>query len=297
MTHPNSDPNRLREPRHEPRRFVLPDNATMTHGEYLGHLYGKLIMDHIGKGGIPSPHRWTQVMNNPDIKRVLDWVAYYAPNIIPEPAPDAATLGIVVDCWRNTELEQAHMSPDNDLTNVVMAKLNIATTRAIRPFVTPTAVDWPGIRRVLLDSDRGLPDGRTVGQLTGPDWMSVAADIGEQITHWERVEAVVGSDATGSMLAVYGSSGFSRHWWGTSWWPELANTVFDHVRASAPQQLGNPTPEQSAELRRMLIDEPERLPDDILKALIYQPDGKGLSYTDPELPEPIVANPDELNLR
>jgi hypothetical protein len=77
-----------------------------------------------------------------------------ASRVLPDLVPDAVALGIAAWCWRNdTEVESWHLP-----TDVLMAKVNIAVTKAVRPHVDPVeGVDWEGIERALTDSRRVRP--------------------------------------------------------------------------------------------------------------------------------------------
>ena len=90
--------------------------------------------------------------------------------ILPDLVPGAVALGIAAWCWRNdTEVENWHLP-----TDVLMAKVNIAVTKAVRPHIDPVeGVDWAGAEAALTDSRWSLPDGRVILTLFGEGWPEV----------------------------------------------------------------------------------------------------------------------------
>jgi hypothetical protein len=91
--------------------------------------------------------------------KALKAVMYLANGVVPDPVPMAAAIGITLDCWRNTELETAHTG-SKTLSDMVMAKLNIATTRAVRAYITTG--------RHRLERRRGSPSRCRATNLAGP---------------------------------------------------------------------------------------------------------------------------------
>ncbi|UQX88256.1 hypothetical protein M6D93_18505 [Jatrophihabitans telluris] len=226
---------------------------------------------------------------------VVQRVAHDAPGVMPDPVLMAATHGIVLHCWRNTALEDVHAG-GQIISQVAMAKLNIVTTKAVRPYLTTKGVDWNGVCAVLLDPERsiGRDDGASVGELLGEDWPLVQNSVASSLADWQHIERVAGPEATLRLLSVAGSSAFTERWWGTGWWPRFADQVYDHVRHAFPDSLP-PAPDSDTdgiyrlELQQLLRDEPETLPDDALEALLYPPDQQGLAHAElPEIPVQVM---------
>jgi hypothetical protein len=263
----------------DPTRFTLSDHRYMTDGDFLRGLYVQIIPREIAAWlDITQREARQRIDDDSDAQLAIRSALYHAPDVLPDPVPMAAAMGITLCCWRNTEIENLHVAR-KQLTDVVMAKLNIATTRSIRRYVTTSGIDWESVAGLLLDPERLGANGTSVGDLIGSEWSRLAASIDQELTHWQHVQSVVGPRATVRLLSVMGSSDYTKRWWGNSWWPTFSSQVFEHVEDSFPQLLPEPEHEfSSIDLRSDVVHQPDELSDDVLAALIDPPDGKGLRH-------------------
>ncbi len=211
---------------------------------------------------------------------------YLAPDVVPDPVPVAAAIGITLDCWRHTEIEDLHAG-STTLTDVVMAKLSIITTRTVRAHITSQGIDWDAVAGVLLDPERRLYDGRAVLHLIGePNWPKVRASIQAKLDRWTHVEQLAGPEATLRLVSVMGSTDYTARWWGNGWWPELSGQVLSHVEYRFPRLL-DPEPDDPMPFGypSEVASHPEYLTDAFLNAQIDPPDNDGLRYADlPDIP-------------
>lgn len=229
----------------------------------------------VASDGKLSQEDITSALADPAVVKQLKWLAFFAP--FANPDHSLAPVGIALACWRHTALEDAYAGSAM-LSDAVMAKLTIATTRSLQPLIAVDGIDWLKIRALLTDPTRALPDGRTVGELVGKHWPAVLASISEEVDRWVAIEQQVGPHVTMVTAAATGSSDYTRRWWGTPWWPAFAAAVYDHVVTGYPESLHHPTSAQAAAQRQLLIENPAALPDTVLATLIDPPDGAGLRY-------------------
>lgn len=81
------------------------------------------------------------------------------PLVIPTAVPSAAALGIAEWCWRReSDVENWH----HKVGDLIMARANIAATRAVQPHVHLEGVDWPAVRLALTMPNRRLADDRAL---------------------------------------------------------------------------------------------------------------------------------------
>lgn len=157
------------------------------------------------------------------------------------------------------------------LTDVVMAKLNITMARAVRPHVTLDGIDWHGVQAALTNPGRRLADGRPLTELFGAGWAPTLTSLAGPLGRWRHMEEVVGPHAMLRLLTVAGSTGHTRQWWGTGWWPTLCQTAIDEIVA-AGLTLPAPYDQQGPQaLVAALIDAPDALEDAVLKFCIDPP--------------------------
>lgn len=216
---------------------------------------------------------------------------FLAPQVLPDPVPMAAALGITVTCWRNTELENIHVN--QQISDVVMAKLNIATTRAVAQYVTKDGIDWNGVAGVLLDPERRIApqstsDRGTVGAIVGQhSWAALFADIEKRLEDWRHLDDFAGPDATLILASLAGSTSYTARWWGNSWWPRYARDTTIAVARNNPALFDLPTDTDPATIENdehvrnvasQLANQPDLVPDELLAELIDQPDGQGLRH-------------------
>ncbi|MFJ2743434.1 hypothetical protein ACIO3O_27715 [Streptomyces sp. NPDC087440] len=153
-------------------------------------------------------------------------------HVEPDVVPSAVALGIALTCWRNeTAVEDHHLA-----TDVLMARVNIAVTRAVEPFVCPfEGVDWDGVESALTDEAWALPNGRTVSGLFGAGWSEVTRTVRCQIDYWRRIDTeLLGPEAVLRLLTVSGSTSYTSSWWGQGRWRAICTAVVrDAVAAVA----------------------------------------------------------------
>jgi hypothetical protein len=260
-------------------RFTLSDHTQMSDSAFLRSLYAQVIArDTADWLGTTLANVRKRIDEDDTTLEVIRTALYNAPDVLPDPVPMAAAIGITLDCWRHTEIEQLHAT-DKRLSDVIMAKLNITTTRRVRSYITSHGIDWMSVAGLLLDPERPAGEHTSIGELTGAHWPELAASIEQKLNYWQHVESVIGPRATLRLLSAVGSTDYTTRWWGNSWWPMLAGKVFDHVEKRFPQLLPEPVDEFSMmDLRSDVIYQPDELPDEVLAVLIDPPDGKGLRY-------------------
>ncbi|OUS91948.1 hypothetical protein CA951_31130 [Rhodococcus sp. NCIMB 12038] len=196
-------------------------------------------------------------------------VGMLANNVLPDCVPSAAALGIAAWCWRNdTAVEAWHLADD-----VLMARVNIAVTTAIRPHIDPIdGIDWDGIRAVLTDSHWSLPDGRVIAALFGDGWPQVHDTVGARLDAWQHIDTqILGSEATMRLLTIGGSTEYTRHWWGQGRWRAICTEI---VRDAMEAGIALPSPYDERGQDGLLEDlgDPSQLSDDVLAWLIDMPD-------------------------
>jgi hypothetical protein len=156
--------------------------------------------------------------------------------VLPDLVPDAVALGIAAWCWRNdTEVENWHLP-----TDVLIAKVSIAVTKAVRPHVDPVeGVDWGGVEAALTDSRWSLPDGRVISELFGKGWPEVQRTVQRQVQIWRRFdEDLVDPDAMLRLLTIAGSTSYTRHWWGQGRWAAICRAIISDATKAAIELPG-----------------------------------------------------------
>lgn len=271
----------------DPIRFTLSDHSNMSDTEFLRMVYAQVIArDTADWLGITQAKARQRIDADSDTLEAIRGALYHAPDVLPDPVPMAAAIGITLTCWRHTEIENLHVG-NPDLTDVVMAKLNVATTRGIRPYITTNSIDWDGVTGLLLDPERPATNDRNISNTACPHWPTLVASIDVQIKRWQHVESVVGPKAAIRLLSAMGSIDYTSRWWGNGWWRTLADHVFEHVSEHFPELLPKSQDEFAPfDLASDLREHPDTLPDEVLSALIDPPDGKGLRYA--PVPRPKV---------
>ena len=188
-------------------------------------------------------------------------VGFVGRNVLPDLIPEAAAIGIVAWCWRNdTAVEAWHLPND-----VLMARVNIAATKAVLPHVDPIeGIDWPGVERALTSDAWSLPSGQIVSELFGEGWPDVKATVVERLHQWRRVDAdVLGPDATLRLLTVGGATSYTDRWWGQGRWNAMVRAVVTEAVA-AGLALPAPYDKQGPDaLCRNLVD-PDQVSDAVL---------------------------------
>jgi hypothetical protein len=210
---------------------------------------------------------------------------------VPDAVPMAAAIGLTLECWRHSELETVHASSAT-LTDVVMARLSIGTTRSLLSYISPAGIDWKGLGGVLLDPERRTPQGRSVLELVGEHhWPAVAESILARLYEWTHIESIAGPDATLRLASAMGSTSSTARWWGNGWWPTFSQEVLGSLADTIPKPLGvDPDVQVSGEVAQTLLRAPDELADPVFKLLIDAPEALGLRFAPlPERPALFLA--------
>jgi len=181
-----------------------------------------------------------------------------------------AAIGLTVQAWRNTSLEDLHAGdhvtggfPDSD-----MMRFNIVTFRVVREQVGPDRCEWDALEAMLTDPGRVLPSGVTVGALAGSEFEHLASDVRNALSISRLIEQRRGFPFLLSLLAL--QAGMSnKEWYGTPWWQDVVNVFiellddpvssawkYDEHREAAP-----PAASDRAALAEVLLEKPESLDD------------------------------------
>ncbi|MER5907469.1 hypothetical protein ABT150_46745 [Streptomyces mirabilis] len=185
------------------------------------------------------------------------------PLVVPGPVPSSAALGIAEWCWRReSDVEGWHRK----VTDLEMARANIAATRAVLPHVHQEGVDWPAVRLALTAPGRRLASGSALADLFEEGWQPVLQSIHREIDRWCLAEDRFGPQAVLQMLSLHGSRTESiGTWWGSGWYESAVRVAVDH--AATNNQLPHALtaayagPEQFADA---VVHGPDLLDDDTL---------------------------------
>jgi hypothetical protein len=251
----------------DPTRVRVPEHDLVGWQEFIGDIHRKYVLTDIAAYRKMSPRQAARLaISDPDCQEVFGWVDYAGKQVLPDPVPMAAALGIAHWCWRHTVVEDWHTKLEA-VTNDVMAKCNILNTKiALTYITTEQGVDWPAVITALTDPDRQLPDGRKLAIIFGEGWQPIQAAVAERLAPFKRTQDVLGPQAMVRLLSILGSSSYTKRWWGNGWWPDLCDQVIaKFTETSAP--LPEPYDQRGADaLRTDLSDHPELLTDAVLKA-------------------------------
>jgi len=218
---------------------------------------------------LPPEELVDQVMGDEELStRLKVLMDFFARDVLPDAVADAAALGIAAWCWRNdTDVEVWHLPSD-----VLMAKVNIAVTKAVQPHVDPVeGVDWQAIEDSLTDASWQLADGRVVSDLFAEGWANVERTVRRQVRMWRRFDKdLIGPDATIRLLTIAGSTSYTRHWWGQGRWPAICRAI---VTDAISAGVALPPPYETKGIDALLSDlqEPDSLGDDVLAWMIDMP--------------------------
>ncbi|MFE6163529.1 hypothetical protein ACFQ7F_31980 [Streptomyces sp. NPDC056486] len=219
---------------------------------------------------IPVADLVKEALQHPDLSTYLRWVVGMAGrDVHPDPVPDAAALGIAAWCWRNETAVEAHHLP----SDVLMARVNIAVTRAVLPHVCPyEGIDWDGIEQSLTDADWELPNGRTVSSLFGGGWPEVQSTVREQVRKWQRLDnELLGPDTTLRLMTIGGSTSYTCHWWGQGRWRAICEEI---VRDAVEAGFTLPQPYDCRGSAALIddLEHPDMQSDAVLDWLIDMPE-------------------------
>jgi hypothetical protein len=157
-----------------------------------------------------------------------------------------AAIGLTVELWRNTTLEDLHAGTgareqrDEDdelrrrygwapvqafsgIPDPVMLQLNVSTFRQVRSALAKSGIDPDALGRRLLDERRVVTLGAVtvaVGELFAPVWEQLMIDEGGIATKLKQLSRFVthfGPEATRQAAELFAQS-YASHWFGTPWW-------------------------------------------------------------------------------
>jgi hypothetical protein len=252
----------------DPTVVAVTDDSSMSNAEMMSALYREWIFGPVieEQDDADAAAVLESLVKDEDLELFLRLVARH--RIAPDAVPSAATLGIAALCWRNeTEVENWH----HRVSNAVMAKTTISTTRVVRPYVSVDRIDWDSVERVLLDPGRALADGRRFADLFGEGWQPILDSVRDRLQVWRRLNDLLGDAPTVRLLSAAGATGYTRHWWGTGRWSMVCRTAVEDIAAAGhilpePYDVRGP-----ADLIADLIRAPDRLADEILAFCITRP--------------------------
>ena len=246
-----------------------PDSSVST-ADLLADLYVEWVFETAAAyRGLSVEELITEAADDEDLSRNLNWLAgFVAPNVVPDLIPGAAALGIAAWCWRNNTDVEAHHLPDD----VLMARVNMAVTRAVAEHVDPyEGIDWPRIEAALASTQWALPDGRVIAELFADGWPDVERTVREQLRIWRRIdEMTLGPEATIRLLSVGGASSYTRHWWGQGRWGAIVEQIVTEAVAGG---IALPRPYDVTGIETFLrdLEEPYLLSDEALRWIIDIP--------------------------
>lgn len=232
---------------------------------------GRLFQPAADYRQLPLSEVFKEVAQQPWLSAYLNWVVGRAGwDVQPDVVPDAAAVGVAAWCWRNdTAVEEHHLA-----TDVLMARVNIAVTRAIQPHINPVeGIDWDGIEQALTDPHWALPDGTTIASLFGTSWPHVRSTVVTQLARWRRAEdELLGPDTTLALLTIGGSTDYTHSWWGQGRWQAMCRRIVEDA-VQGGLTLPQPYNYQGSEALVRDLASPDLLSDEVLRWLIDMPEG------------------------
>jgi hypothetical protein len=248
---------------------AAPESDVSTEVLVTHRIIGSIIGSAAEYRNLPPEELFNQVMADEELSARLNLLMdFFARGVLPDAVPDAAALGIAAWCWRNdTDVEDWHLPSD-----VLMAKVNIAATKAVRPHVDRVeGVNWEAVEGSLTDPSWQLADGRMVVNLFAEGWPDIERTVRRQVRMWRHFdEDLIGPDATIRLLAIAGSTSYTRHWWGQGRWPAICRAIVtDAINAG----VALPPPYETKGVDALLSDlrEPDSVSDDVLAWMIDIP--------------------------
>jgi hypothetical protein len=148
-----------------------------------------------------------------------------------------AAIGLTVQAWRNTSLEDLHA--DDHVTGRFsdsdMMRFNIATFRVVSEQVGPHRCEWDALEAMLTDPSRVLPGGITVGALAGSEFERLVSDVHNALSISRLIEQRRGFSFLLMLLALQAGTS-NKEWYGSPWWPDIVNAfieLLDNPESSA----------------------------------------------------------------
>lgn len=192
------------------------------------------------------------------------------PNLDRAEIAQLAAIGLTVQAWRNTSLEDLHAGdnvtegfPDSD-----MMRFNIATFRVVSEQVGPDRCEWDALEAILTDPSRVLPGGVTVSALAGSEFEHLVSDVPTALSISRLIEQQRGFPFLLMLLAL--QAGMSnKEWYGSPWWPDIVNVFIELLDDPAStaweyDEHREPVPSAASDraaLEEMLLEKPESLDD------------------------------------
>jgi hypothetical protein len=120
----------------DPTRLRAGTDSGVDTAQYLTELYVDWIFkEACSYRGLAPAQLMAEVGENETLSAFLRFVSeFVAREVAPDLVPDAVALGIACWCWRNNTDVEAHHLPGD----VLMARVNIAVTKAVQPQSTET---------------------------------------------------------------------------------------------------------------------------------------------------------------
>jgi hypothetical protein len=206
----------------------------------------------------------------------------------PETLAAAATVGLVIHVWRNTDLERIQVSgiPDRAARNARteaaiaehgwapadqcgipdadMLRINVDAYRHVRRHVTAERIDLTAVHRTLTDPARRIRLGDVevpAAVFFGHQFAPLAADIDAKCGEIDDLDATLGPALLCLRLAVFGMT-YGSGWFGNPWWPDgVARLAAAAGRpaGSFQAELSPPPPGDLHQLTDTLTAAPNRL--------------------------------------
>lgn len=181
-----------------------------------------------------------------------------------------AAIGLTVQAWRNTSLEDLHAGDHvtGGFSDSDMMRFNIATFRVVSEQVGLHRCEWGALEATLTDPSRVLPGGVTVGALAGSEFEHLVSDVRNALSISRLIEQRRGFSFLLMLLAL--QAGMSnKEWYGSPWWPDIVNVfieLLDDPESSAwkydehREPIPSATSDRAA-LKEVLLEKPESLDD------------------------------------
>lgn len=181
-----------------------------------------------------------------------------------------AAIAVTRQAWRDTHLENLHAGdhPSGGIPDAQMMRINVVTTRLVARHFLSEETDWFALCDDVVDPNRVLPGGMTVGELAGEEYDELAGSIRAKVSMFASMEQRFGRARTHAGLA-YLAAMTCREWYGTPWWSDVVDVFIESLadprsEAWRYDDPRGPEPASVADrdaLRAVLLSEPEALDD------------------------------------